>query len=367
MRLTRIAILFYVFCFALGSLSCSKNKTPISPQPSLPNITWASQPVTVVEPENGGVWYPRLLQLDDGSLLCAFDANENSASTFIGLAKSTDAGITWQRLDPVYSSHNNAANAHLVQCEDGTILCAFREVVSNANFNIKLSASIDGGTTWHLLSTVDHNSRGLWEPFLLPPADSTVVAFYSSEAFAPQYSQIIAQRVSTDGGCTWGQVTITSKNSQSRDGMPSVVKMTNGDWLCFFEATDEENPFVIKMVRSSNEGKTWENRQPVYQPKKSGKLASAPWGLLLRDQRLFCSFQTDEDQSDGLGAVDMKVVMSTDGGKTWGNKNTVYSGPFGVWWNSLIQLTDGTVIAATSTNDSGRMAIKLIAGTLEKK
>ncbi|NOY57604.1 MAG: exo-alpha-sialidase, partial [Calditrichaeota bacterium] len=93
-------------------------------------------------------------------------------------------------------------------------------------------------------------------------------------------------------------------------------------------------------------------------------LASAPWGILLQDQRLLCSFQTDEDQSDGLGAVDMKVVMSTDGGKTWGNKSTVYSGPFGVWWNSLVELADGTVIAATSTNDSGKMAIKLIFGTI---
>ncbi|NOY58502.1 MAG: exo-alpha-sialidase, partial [Calditrichaeota bacterium] len=233
--------------------------------------------------------------------MCAFDTNENSASTFIGLAKSMDAGMTWQRLDPVYSSSYNAANAHLVQCEDGTILCAFREVVSNTSFNIKLSASSDSGNSWHVVGTIDHDSRGLWEPFLLPLSDSTVIAFYSSEAFAPQYSQVIAQRVSTDRGRTWGQVTITTKQSQSRDGMPSVVKLTNGDWLCFFEATDEANPFVIKVVRSSDEGKTWKNRQLVYQPEKSGKLASAPWGILLQDQRLLCSFQTDEDQSDGLG------------------------------------------------------------------
>lgn len=201
-----IIILFCILCFTLGSLSCSKNKSPISPQPSLPDITWTSQPVTVVAPENGGVWYPRLLQLDDGSLLCAFDTNENSASTFIGLAKSMDKGMTWQRLDAVYSSHNNAANAHLVQCVNGTIFCTFREVVSDTSFNINLSASIDGGTTWYWLSTIDHNSRGLWEPFLLPISDSTVIAYYSSEAFAPQYSQVIAQRVSIDAGYTWGRL-----------------------------------------------------------------------------------------------------------------------------------------------------------------
>lgn len=361
----RLIIFFYVFYLALGSLSCSKSKTPISPQPSPPEIAWASQPITVAVPENGGVWYPRLLQLDDGSLLCAFDTNENASSTFISLAKSTDAGMTWHRLDAIYSSSFNSANAHLVQCADGTILCAFREVVSNTSYNIKLSASSDGGSSWHVVSAIDHNSRGLWEPFLLPLADSTVIAFYSTEAFAPQYSQVIAQRVSPDLGRTWGQVTITSKNSLTRDGMPSVVKMANGDWLCFFEATDEENPFVIKTVRSSDEGKTWKNRRLLYRPDKPNKLAGAPWSILLWDQRLLCSFQTDEDRSDGLGSVDMKVVMSTDSGKTWGNKSTVYSGPFGVWWNSLVQLADGSVIAATSTNDSERMAIRLIVGTIK--
>ncbi|NOY58501.1 MAG: hypothetical protein GXO75_06160 [Calditrichaeota bacterium] len=62
MQLNRIIILICSFCFSLGSFSCSKDQTPISPQPSLPDITWASQPITVVVPENGGVWYPRLLQ-----------------------------------------------------------------------------------------------------------------------------------------------------------------------------------------------------------------------------------------------------------------------------------------------------------------
>ena len=61
----------------------------------------------------------------------------------------------------------------------------------------------------------------------------------------------------------------------------------------------------------------------------------------------------------------MKVVSSTDNGEHWEDKTTIYGGPFGVWWNSLIQLKDGTIIAATSTNDSGRMAIKLIFGDVK--
>ena len=81
---------------------------------------------------------------------------------------------------------------------------------------------------------------------------------------------------------------------------------------------------------------------------------------------ILCSFQTDEDQQDGLGSVDLKFVQSNDNGKSWGNETTIYGGAFGVWWNSLMQLSDRTVIAATSTNDSCRMAIKLILGTMKK-
>ena len=195
------------------------------------------------------------------------------------------------------------------------MLCAFREV-GCAPFRIRVASSRDGGRTWSLLSTVDSSASGLWEPFLLSPDGELVHVFYSSEVYQPQYPQVIAVRTSADGGKSWSAPRIVACSPRSRDGMASVVILPNGDWLCFFEATDAANPFVIRSLRSQDGGQTWTHRSLVYAP-DSLHFASAPYSALLFDGSLLVTFQTDEDRSIESNSVslDLKYVRSFDGGR----------------------------------------------------
>ena len=352
-------IVLVAFGFLLLA-GCTRVKNPTGPDAG--SITW-SEPDVVFTPESGGVWYPRLVELADGTLLCAYDTNENSPHTRIRLSLSHDGGRTWQRGAVVAANADcDCANPHLVQLEDGTVLCAYREV-GCAPFRIRVAASRDGGATWSLLSTADSSDHGLWEPFLLVTGPRTVHVFYSSEAYQPQYSQVVAVRTSSDAGKTWGETRVVASKAGSRDGMASVVVLPNGQWLCFFEATDEANPFVIKSVRSRDHGKTWGERSLVYAPGNSSAFASAPYGILLRDGSIVVTFQTTEDQDSLESSVRpaLKYVRSGDGGKTWSEPHTIFSGGSGYWWNSIIQLRDGTLLAASSRSGGGKPAQIIVA------
>ncbi|NOZ56036.1 MAG: exo-alpha-sialidase [Calditrichaeota bacterium] len=346
-------------------VACTRDKTPTRPASPWTQIAW-SEPTVVFSAQSGGVWYPRLLELDNGTLLCAYDTNENSEHVEIRISVSRDGGRSWKRGSRVFANPEcDCANPHLLQLSDGAVLCAFREV-GCAPYRIRVAISRDRGQTWSLLSTVDSSGSGLWEPFLLSPDGRHVHVFYSSEAYQPQYPQVVAARTSIDGGKTWSAPRIVASSPRSRDGMASVVVLPDGQWLCFFEATDAGNPFVIRSVRSLDGGQTWTDRSLVYAP-DSLHFASAPYGVLLSDGSLLVTFQTDEERTIESCSVslDLKYVRSFDGGKTWSESRPVLAGTDTYWWNSVIQLRDGTLLAASSVSATDRPSrIVVVRGEL---
>ncbi len=346
--------------------SCAHRRSPTGPEGAFAEIEW-SQPILVFRPTSGGAWYPRLLELDDGTLLCAYDTNEGSPHTQVRVSVSHDGGQNWGVGATVFAANGcDCANPHLIQRADGSVLCAFREVGCYP-FRIRLAISRDRGQTWSSLSVVDSSVHGLWEPFLLSAGHDTLHVFYSSEAHQPDFPQVVAMRTSTDGGRSWGPERVVASAPQSRDGMASVVVTPDGQWLCFFEATDEANPFVVKLVRSRDGGKTWGERALVYKPADASREANAPFGILLRDGSLLVTFQTNEDRpiEESVFAPDLKYVQSFDAGQTWSEPRPILSGDRGYWWNSVLQLRDGTLLAASSVAARGKMEIVVVRGKMK--
>jgi hypothetical protein len=81
-----------------------------------------------------------------------------------------------------------------------------------------------------------------------------------------------------------------------------------------------------------------------------GSLDMRPSCLQRGPDLIICAFDTDED-----GSVDIKLVRSVDGGHTWGAITTLYTSPGEEKQPSLLQLSNGDLLCAFSTNEQGEI------------
>ena len=318
----------------------------------------------VFRPSDGGVWYPRLLILDDGSWLCAYDTNYDSSTTYIRVSTSGDAGNSWSYLSRASFGTGNAANAELIQLANGDVLCAYR-LVSGTTKTLKVSRSGDRAATWQQWSEIVSNTEGVWEPQIIQKDNGQLLVFYAQEAGAAGTDQVIEMQRSDDHGRSWHSPQVISRTPGSRDGMPVATILANGDILLVLEGhdIDRNGQFVTWSIRSQDGGQTWGPRQKVYAPLDVQHRAVAPYIAAVDDGPIFVSFQTDE-QADGT--YQFGVVSSADGGLTW----AVQPRPFArnlsesYRWNSLMAESSNVLVAAASTSGAGRPAIKIIKGTI---
>lgn len=118
---------------------------------------------------SGGGTYPRLTNLQDGSILAGFTAF-NGATHILTITRSTDGGRSFQAWGTVASGTNDVDNIHIVQLPDGKIVATFRNNDKNGNtytfYRITASVSSDNGRSWSFLSQVDQRGangvNGLW-------------------------------------------------------------------------------------------------------------------------------------------------------------------------------------------------------------
>lgn len=340
-------VIGFVWMTAMPLLSSCAPAAPV------PRIAWAGPAAALSLPGyTGAAYYPRLLRLRSGAILCAFDGPVAGHGAVM-VARSKRGWINWSA--PVVASfgEGNAANAALLELSGGIVLCGYR-LVNGADRSLHVSRSVDGGRTWTPLSVIVSAPEGVWEPHLLAVSGG-LVAFYATERTRPQ---AIALRRSGDGGRTWGPEETVVAHPASRDGMPVPCRLGSRDAIVVFEAQDCSNrPFVIRLARSADGYRTWYGRELVYASLRAGKKAGAPYAVAWPDGKVVVSFQTDEDQG-GFGDryCDVKVVASADGGRAWGQAEAPFAGPgaMSAWASLLVEGRD--VVVAASVHRAGAAA-----------
>ncbi len=136
----------------------------------------------------------------------------------------------------------------------GTLLLAANATGDNAQGrlvaeDLQLYASSDQGRHWHYRGSIvrgggnpsDKDNHGVWEPNVHILDDGRMVAYYSSEQHkAEGYNQLLAHKVSTDGGANWGpeHVDVAIGGGVQRPGMAVVTRLPDGRYVMTYENID---------------------------------------------------------------------------------------------------------------------------------
>ena len=193
-------------------------------------------------------YYPRVIRLTQGAnknrLLASFDAGRAGA-----IYESPDNGKTWQHLtDVVDATPPRMCCSGLYEVPQalgatpaGTLFWATSVGTDQGGrgpCSIRLHRSLDGGRTWAYFSTPVSGFIGLWEPEFLLDAQGRLVVYYSSEERkASGYNQMLAHKVSTDGGLTWGEevIDVGKADGHLRPGMAIVRRLPGGQYVMSYE------------------------------------------------------------------------------------------------------------------------------------
>ena len=314
----------------------------------------------------GAGTYPRASKLNDpsmpaGSIIGVYTAFEDGENV-ITIVTSKDNGASWQHRGEVSrapSATRFLDHGNILQLRNGRLLCVFAnhdKVASGVYtfYRLTICYSDDNGATWSYLSNPQSHAatpanNGMWEPLLRNTLDNRAIQLYWSQEYSAT-NQDIVMTPSSDQGETWGAlITVAGAGIESRDGMTGVTAIVDSQLIAVFES-QQQGQFTIKRVLSPNDGQTWDERAQVYQPGGGPCSSAAAPQIVNVGGRLCVSFMTDEDNApvatqassfDTNTAV--KVLVSADGGQSWGGKVEV--GPAQSLWASVLALDDSSFLA----------------------
>ncbi len=298
-----------------------------------------SNPYTICDidttglPRTLGAEYGRTVKMSNGNWLVVNTTFAAQASLRVSV--SYDNLRSYTVLSTLSEAGRDLDNGQLLQLPNGDILLACRSVIWQQSYRLDVYKSTNLGQSWTKISTIDSNEgapgalgnpdKGVYEPHMDFLADGRVAIYYANEKHvtgSPAYSQIISEKISSDGGYTWGNeiwVAWDHNNPSLRPGMPVWTRMADGRYIVVFEVMGLGGEIHCKI---SNDGYTWsEGNGTTIIPNQAG----GPFVLKLSDGTLAVT--------SNMG----NLSFSDDNGATW------YQNGLSPWpatnngWSSLYQ------------------------------
>jgi hypothetical protein len=204
----------------------------------------------------------------NGRLLLAFEQN---GITGVPLYVSNDAGKTWHFMlnvtdqehagDPAWQLRWQPNISEMTRdsgdLKRGTLLLAANATRGDAHGHVaeedlQLYTSTDLGKTWHYRSSIvrggghpeDKDNHGVWEPNVHILDDGRMIVYYSSEQHKRDgFNQILAHKLSSDGGKTWGDEVpdVAMPGGVERPGMAVVARLPDQRYVINYEDIDGPN------------------------------------------------------------------------------------------------------------------------------
>ena len=310
----------------------------------------------------------------DGRLIGARTERSGGAASVLA-SESRDDGKTWTPLSTITRADvPDLGDGGFLDSKRHGLLYALRKNRPPKEFAIKVFQSKDNGKSWsahsivtsHALTETGGPSRGLWAPTLAETPCGRLLCIYDDENFPLLQGfrghQWLMGRFWEPKSKTWSEPIVVSRahdpKQLSRDGMASVA--TVGKRLVVALESVSVNPpheNLARFVASDDDGQTWSwqaaERATLYAPPRPNFMALAPFLIAHTDKTLACIFCTDEDREvpDRSGTpaprlnMDIKQVISKDGGKTWSAPQTIYAGAHRNYLPGLVSLPKGKSLA----------------------
>ena len=230
-----------------------------------------------------GTMYPRCICLSQneekkGTLLATFEDYSTVDPPVFPIFESTDDGRSWHYLSKIEDTHLRYGarfQPHLYELtrnignmKKGTILCAGNMIPEDFGITVlELYKSDDSGQTWEYVSEIVRGSRKttnfpigmpVWEPFLLESPDGKLYCYYSDERYKQNgnYNQLLAHKVSTDGGYSWTdeKIDVAFADGNLRPGMPIVSYLPNGKFIMVYEMVNQDRiPVYFRISDDMND------------------------------------------------------------------------------------------------------------------
>ena len=297
----------------------------------------------------------RMTRLKDGRWLCV-NTLYPGPNSILQLEISADGARTWTPLATVAEPGRNLDNGEVIPLPGGDLRLTGRSVVDGRgmprSYHLPVYGSRDGGRTWAFLSQVDTSeapphepgqpSVGLWEPhFFFLPGGQLACAYANEKhsVAAPAYSQIVSERVSPDGGATWGKEIVLAAQTGGggqRPGMPVLARLKNGQYIAVYEVVGVGDADVY--FKTSRDGVSWPPGIGVHISCQH----AGPWVTVLTSGRLVVT------------SCENQISYSDDGGATW-LLATPPAWPIGhvLTWPAVYQTAPDTLAAMNTFHGVG--------------
>lgn len=330
--------------------------------------------------------YPRLEELNDGSLLLVYESVSHKQ---VMLSKSVDGGYNWSEARAVFSAVNkkNPSVPEIIELSDGILLMAVNyrpeePYTQGRNFSIAVKISRDGGESWGV-STILYEGghefeNGCWEPSFLELPDGEIQLYFADEApYTNSDEQNISVLRSFDMGLSWSrEPEIVSFREGGRDGMPVPLFLEDRNQILL--GIEDKNVGAFKpSVLTEGLVDSWRSQvlshdyRRTYMPLATeipdSVYMGAPYLQRLPSGEVLLSVQTNYERGDEWDLSHQMVLVGDASGQDFAHPSYPFAVPLDrrALWNSIEVLSDGRIIALSSTNaysDDGSVEIWIIDG-----
>jgi hypothetical protein len=293
------------------------------------------------------------LKLADGSWLLVFTSFAQGDSGYLlnpdggnilVVERSNNNCQTWTKIAVISDPGRDMDNGEMIQLADGAILLGTRSVRWQESYRLPIYRSTDNGVTWRLLSSLDNNEgkpgelgtpdKGVYEPQFFQIKPRVLGVMYSTEKHvteSPSYSQTVAEKLSTDGGGTWGkEIWVAAGGPKDRPGMPVWARMKNGQVIVVYEVCGPEACMIHS--KTSRDGIKWGPGLGTPIPLERG----APYLVRLAAGTLV------------LTSNNHHVAISNDNGRSWNQVADAFpGGPREAFFSSIYESRPNHILLMT--------------------
>lgn len=262
----------------------------------------------------------------DESVFAAY-VDERSGERKVYFNRSTDGGDSWQASDTLISQDGTAAEdagTPFICCEGLTVHVVWDATPASGGARVLFQRSLDGGMTWlatpEPLDVIASPGR-LGGPVRMTCSGDQVGVIWSrrpdaSGGFGPGD---VVLSTSPDQGETWpsGVVTVNAGAAWSGDSFDPHILLAGASWHAFW--LDARDGLEDVYTRRGSMNGTWTWDADEVRIDRGGAAGSAQATLLRvcgNSEDLHACWR-DTRGSGGLGAGDVYVTSSQDGGSTW--------------------------------------------------